>query len=239
LAFEVDVARRLAESAAPVAEPDPRVEPRVHRRDDFAVTLWTYYEAVPPLDFAPAEYTDALAHLHAGMRQVEMPSPHFTDRVSGALQLLADPDETPELPDTDRELLQTTLCRLSDAITASGRREQLLHGEPHPGNLLRTRRGPLFIDLETCCRGPVEFDLAHGLLAHENQSALTVDELSEHYPGVDRDVIEQARALIWAMVTTWRWQHGDELPNGRYWRVEGLNQLRRARAAIAVAAKFR
>ena len=25
--------------------------------------------------------------------------------------------------------------------------------------------GPLFIDLETCCRGPVEFDLAHVLAA--------------------------------------------------------------------------
>ncbi|MFE1199320.1 phosphotransferase family protein [Streptomyces olivaceoviridis] len=47
------------------------------------------------------------------------------------------------------------------AIDDRGAVEQLLHGEPHPGNVLSTKNGPLFIDLETCCRGPVEFGLAH------------------------------------------------------------------------------
>lgn len=36
-AFEVEVARRLADAGAPVAGLDPRVEARVHRRDGFAV----------------------------------------------------------------------------------------------------------------------------------------------------------------------------------------------------------
>ena len=45
--FEVEVARRLAETDSPVAELEPRVEPRVYVRDGFAVTLWTYYEPVP------------------------------------------------------------------------------------------------------------------------------------------------------------------------------------------------
>ena len=44
--FEVEVARRLAETDSPVAELEPRVEPRVYVRDGFAVTLWTYYEPV-------------------------------------------------------------------------------------------------------------------------------------------------------------------------------------------------
>ena len=30
------------------------------------------------------------------------------------------------------------------------------------------------------------------------------------------------------MVTTWRWRRDDQLPNGRYWAIEGLNQLRAA-----------
>jgi len=79
--FEVEVARRLAETDSPVAELEPRVEPRVYVRDGFVVTLWTYYEPASPRDVAPAEYAQALARLHAGMREIDLPAPHFTDRV--------------------------------------------------------------------------------------------------------------------------------------------------------------
>lgn len=237
LEFEVEVARRLARTDAPLAEPDPRAELRVHVRDDFAVTLWTYYEPGPPLDIAPAEYADALARLHAGMRQIDARAPHFTDRVADAQRLLADRELTPELLGADRELLSSSLRRLSNAIGGRGTDEQLLHGEPHLGNVLRTRKGLLFVDLDTCCRGPVEFDIAHGLLPNADRRMLTAEDLSEHYPGADQDAIDQSRILIWAMITTWRWRRDDELPNGRYWRVEGLNQLRLAldRSGLDVA----
>jgi thiamine kinase-like enzyme len=103
------------------------------------------------------------------------------------------------------------------SISREGAGEQLLHGEPHPGNLLSTRSGPLFVDLETCCRGPIEFDVAHA-----------PEEVAEHYPGANQDLIHQCRILMWAMITTWRWRHDDQLPNGHYWRTEGLNQVRAA-----------
>ncbi|MFZ0678689.1 MAG: hypothetical protein WAN07_13400 [Candidatus Binatus sp.] len=54
--FEVELAKRLAETESPVGALEPRVEPRVYMSDGFAVTLWTYYEPVPPLEVAPAEY---------------------------------------------------------------------------------------------------------------------------------------------------------------------------------------
>src|SRR3990172_11325636 len=41
--FEVEVARRLAETDSPVAELELRVEPRVYERARFAVPLFTYY----------------------------------------------------------------------------------------------------------------------------------------------------------------------------------------------------
>src|SRR3990170_8794702 len=154
--FEVGVARRLAETDSPVAELEPRVEPRVYVRDGFAVTLWTYYEPVSPRDVAPAEYAQALARLHAGMREIDLPAPHFTDRVAEAQQLVTSRDHTPALADDDRALLSTTLRSLRRAIGDRGAADQLLHGEPHPGNVLSTKTGPLFIDLETCCRGPIE-----------------------------------------------------------------------------------
>jgi hypothetical protein len=226
--LELMVAYGLAEVDGPVAEPDPRVEPRVYARDDFAVTLWTYYEPAIAPDIGPAEYANALARLHAGFRELEVRAPHFTDRVNEAQTLVADLDQTPELLDPDRELLSNSLGRLSAAIVGHGADEQLLHGEPHVGNVLRTRKGLLFIDLQTCCAGPVEFDIAHGLGPTEDGRGLAAEEICEHYTGADRGQIDLCHVLILAMITTWRWQRDDQLPNGRYWAFEGLNRLRAA-----------
>ena len=214
--FEVEVARRLAETGGPVAELEPRAEYRVYLRDGFAISFWTYYEPSGS-QVAPADYAGALVRLHAALRQTDLGAPHFTDRVAGAQKEVGDRERTPALPGPDRELLGTTLSRLSSSISRGGAGEQLLHGEPHPGNVLSTRRGPLFVDLETCCRGPIEFDVAHA-----------PDEAAEHYPGADHDLIRQCRILMWALFTTWRWRHDDQLPNGHYWRTEGLNQVREA-----------
>ncbi len=214
-AFEVEVARRLAETDSPIAELEPRTEPRVYVRDGFAVTLWTYYESVWPGDIAPSEYAQALERLHAGMRQINVTAPHFTDRVQEAQSLVGTRAHTPELADTDRKLLSETLRSLRRSIGERGAEEQLLHGEPHPGNLLRTKKGLLFVDLETCCRGPVEFDIAHA-----------PEEVSVHYPTANQDVLRECRILMLAMIATWRWDRDDQLPNGRQLGKEWLSEIR-------------
>jgi Ser/Thr protein kinase RdoA (MazF antagonist) len=111
------------------------------------VTLWTYYEPVTPRDVSPADYAKALERLHAGMRKIDVTTPHFTDRVAEARQLVASRRRTPALADADRELLGERLRSLRRSIANRGAAAQLLHGEPHPGNLLSTKSGPLFIDL--------------------------------------------------------------------------------------------
>ena len=97
--FEVELAQRLAESGCPVAALEPRVKPRVYERDGFVVTLWTHYEPVTSREVSPADYARALERLHAGMRKVDVPTPHFTDRVDSAQQLVASRDRTPALAD--------------------------------------------------------------------------------------------------------------------------------------------
>ncbi|WP_433324290.1 phosphotransferase [Spirillospora sp. CA-294931] len=215
--FEIELAQRLAESESPVAALEPRVEPRVYERDGFVVTLWSYYEPVRPGEVSPADYANALGRLHAGMRKLDVFTPHFTDRVEQAQRLVASRDHTPALAEADRELLGNTLRSLRRVIGERGGAEQLLHGEPHPGNLLTTKNGLLFTDLETCCRGPVEFDLAHA-----------PEEVSQHYPGVDQDLLRQCRILKLAMITTWRWDRDDQFPNGRRLGTEWLSQIRAA-----------
>ena len=213
--FEVELAGRLAEIEGPAAALEPRVPPQVYERDDFAITLWSYYAPVAP-ELAPVDYADALWRLHAGMRTIEITAPHFTDRVAEAQELVANPDRTPELADADRRLLSGMLKSLRRTIVARGAAEQLLHGEPHPGNVLSTKIGPLFIDLETCCFGPVEFDLAH-----------VPEAASEHYPDVDQALLSECRALVIAMVAAWRWDAGDEFPNGRQWAHHFIDTLRK------------
>jgi hypothetical protein len=226
--FEVDLAQRLTETESPVAALEPRVEPRVYERDGFVVTLWTYYEPLSPREVSPANYANALERLHDGMRKIDVTTPHFTDRVAEAQQLVAGRDRTPALADADRELLSHTLRSLRRAIGDRGAAEQLLHGEPHPGNVLRTKNGPLFIDLETCCRGPVEFDLAH-----------VPQEVSDRYPDADQVLLRECRHLVLAMVAAWRWDPGDQLPNGQRAARELLNALRQGPPYPALDAVMR
>jgi hypothetical protein len=201
--LEVELALQLARTQSPVAALEPRVEPRVYEHDGFAVTLWTFYESLTPADELPADYAEALERLHAGMRKLDVGTPHFTDRVAEAQELVGSPDLTPTLTDADRELLDTTLRSRRRAITERGAEEQLLHGEPHPGNVLSTTNGLRFIDLETCCRGPVEFDLAH-----------VPEDVSDRYPNADQDLLRDCRILVLAMVAAWRWDSADQFPNG-------------------------
>ena len=216
--LEVDIAQRLSEAGSPVAALEA---PEVFVRDDYVVTLWTYYEPVTTRAIPPADYARALERLHAGMRRVDLPVAHFTDRVSEAQSLVADHDRTPRLAGADRVFLAGTLDRLRRAVGDSGRPEQILHGEPHPGNLLSTSAGPIFIDFETCCRGPVEFDLAHA-----------PDEVGDFYPGVDRHLLGDCRALMLALITTWRWDRDDQFPDGHRLGVQWLSELRTATRAV-------
>jgi len=202
-AFEVALAHRLAAVEAPVAALDPRVEPAAHQRDGFVVSFWSFYQTEHPAHHSAADYADALHRLHMALQGVEIPAPHLLERVADAERLVTSPQETPALAEDDRQLLLTTLSSARQRIQRRGAAEQLLHGEPHPGNLLGTRAGLLFIDFETCCRGPIEFDVAHA-----------PEEVTAHYPGVDRTLVQECRRLVLAMIAAWRWDVRDEFPNG-------------------------
>nr|WP_281040933.1 aminoglycoside phosphotransferase family protein [Mesorhizobium sp. Pch-S] len=213
--FEVELAGLLAETGSPAAALDPRIPPRVYERDGFAITFWTYHASVTP-DVTPADYARSLRRLHVGMERIAIAAPRFTDRAAEAERLLANRELTPDLADEDREFLANLLESLTRTIVESEAAEQLLHGEPHPGNVLSTRFGPLFIDLETCCRGPVEFDLAH-----------VPDAVIEHYPDVDPALLSACRALVLVMVAAWRWDASDQYPDGRHWAEQLIRTLRK------------
>lgn len=210
---EVELVHRLAETDSPVAALDPRVEPCVYVRDDFAIAMWTYFEPVQS-ELPPADYAQALERLHGAMRQIDVAAPHFIDRVADSQRWVASRDVTPDLTDADRGLLADTLGSLRRSIVDRGAAEQLLHGEPHRWNVLKTRHGPLFIDFENCVRGPVEFDLAW-----------VPEEVSEHYPNADQELLGECRGLVLAIIAAHFWRPDNQHPNTRG-RAEFLDGVR-------------
>lgn len=214
--FELDMAQRLEVAGSPIALLEPRVEPHVYIQDGFAITFWRYYETSAD-ETTPDEYAHALERLHAGMKHLDVVAPRFTDRVDEAQAIVQDRSQSHELAEADRELLSDSLRDLRRAVVARGANEQLLHGEPHPGNLLKTASGMRFIDFETCCYGPIEFDIAHA-----------PDEIAGHYADADQTLLRDCRLLKLAMVASWRADRDDVFPNGREMRDEMLVQLREA-----------
>ena len=211
---EVAIVHRLTETDGPVAVLDPRVEPRVYMRDDFAIDMWTYFEPVPS-EVPPADYTHALERLHAGLRQIDVPAPHFVDRVAEAQHWVASRDVTPELPDADRAFLVDTFGNLRRSTVGRSSGEQLLHGEPHQWNVLNTEQGPLFIDFENCARGPVEYDLAWAPAA-----------VGERYDNADEELLSECRGLMLAIVAAHFWRPDSQHPNSRQGRAEFLDGVR-------------
>jgi Phosphotransferase enzyme family len=211
---EVQVLRRLADFDAPVAALEPRVAPRVCVRDGFEIELLTYYEPVPTRALAPQGYANALESLHSALRQVDVETPHFTDRVADVQQWVARRDATPDLADEDRETLANTLATLRKSVVERRAPEQPLHGEPHPWNVLDTKEGPRFVDFENCVRGPVEWDLGWVPAA-----------VTECYSGADPDLVRDCRGLVLAVVAAHCWRPEDERP-GRESAVTFLNAVR-------------
>ena len=212
---ELDVVDRLARAGGPVAGLDPRIEGRVFGRDGFEITMWTYFEPVQGREVSPGDYAEALNRLHDAMRKVDATVPHFTERVEDVRRWIARRDVAPDIADEERSLLADTLGGLRRSILDRGAAEQLLHGEPHPWNLLNTNMGPLFVDFENCVRGPVEFDLGW-----------VPAVVSGCYPGVDLDLVSDCRGLVLAMVAAHCWRRGDYKP-GRESAVAFLDAVRK------------
>ena len=216
-AFEIEMAQHLEGADSLVGRLEPSVPAIVHVRDGFAVTLWKYYAPAPSGNIAHDEYARALQGLHAEMGQLTVRAPHFTDRVDEAHAIIQDRSRSPELVDPDRELLAGVLHAVRRTVVDRCATEQLLHGEPHAGNVLNTAVGVRFIDLETCCYGPVEFDVAHAPI-----------EVGRCYEPIDRLQLLNCRILILAMIAAWRSDRDDEYSNGRRQRGLLIGEIRKA-----------
>jgi hypothetical protein len=164
---EIRVASKLQRLGAPVVAPASEVPAVVHSRNGFDITFWRYHPR--PSDWAAPSATvaSALRRLHEAYAQLSAELQgsllsYFAELESVA-DLLRDGRRLAALPEADRLLLIRAFDRLKERLSALAPQSThvAIHGSPHPFNILLVDGGPCFIDFESTCVGPREWDLAH------------------------------------------------------------------------------
>ncbi len=163
---ELQVARELCALGAPIVCPAPELPCIVHARGDLEMTFWRYYAQPPGAELFTRGVALALRRLHAALARLspalKASLPSYMRDLSYVRSLLADYAALPAMSRVDRELLASTYDRLKSRVDGlvSADRRIAIHGEPHSYNVLIVESEPAFIDFESVCIGPLEWDLA-------------------------------------------------------------------------------
>lgn len=161
LSREIAVAAFLSEQGAPVVAPSRELPPGPHSYDGFAISFWTYVQPDPDRTPTTADCSAMLVDLHSGLRSYPGELPMLAPAVNDIPRGLAALDRVGDLlSEADVSRLYAAAERLRPFVAAPSGDLQPLHGDVHPGNLIATRDGLVWIDFEDVCRGPVGWDLA-------------------------------------------------------------------------------
>jgi len=214
LSDEVAIARFLAGRGGPVIPPTGLFPPGPYLVDGLEVTFWEYARhnvGEPSSDV----HGSSLRALHDALD--EYPSPlRAWDRFDGIETILTSPSSLEALSADDRQFLPRKYDELLSSIGSFRPGHRRLHGEPHAGNLLLTPSGPRWIDFESACLGPQEWDL----------TVLPDEIVARYFADVDWNllaVLQQMRSLC---VAVWCWVDPDRAPILRKAGTHHLNVLR-------------
>ena len=201
LAREVAVGAFVAERSDLVVAPTDILPPGPHVQDGLWMTLWKFVphdaQAPPP---GPRQLGRLLRRLHAVLADFPGDLAPLSETRDWLERLLDELRPSPPLTRQDIQWLRFELDALAPAVFESSLPAQALHGDASMSNLLRTESGPVWIDLEDVCAGPVAWDVA-GLVTSaraRGQSPKFIEELLAAYgePGVeDLEAFVEAHAL--------------------------------------------
>lgn len=210
---ELAVATYAAARGGPCVRPSSLLPPGPERVNGMVLAFWEYLEVLPSAA-QPAEAGRALRAFHASVADYAGALPELDARHARAAAVAR---ELRRPGPHDRRLLVSTLERLRAALAQGTRAVRVLHGGPHDSNLLWTREGPRWIDLDTVCRGPLEWDLAH----------LAADAVAA-FPEADPALLEIARGLVSAEVAIWCWHsygRAPEVDAAAHFHLERVREL--------------
>ncbi len=191
--LEHAVAKELTALEADTTVPLPGTEPVEHPGTGFVVTLW---EQLQGRDAEVPAYvlSDSLAALHAALAKTRTQLPSFRSELLRARVALDNDVFMDALPYRDRVFLRSVYDEGLSELEGLDLDRQRLHGEPHSGNRLLTPQGLRWIDFESCCVGPLEWDLA-----------FLSPEARRGFPDIDTDLLRRLGRLNSARVATWCW----------------------------------
>lgn len=157
---ELVVARHLAARNAPAVR--PITGSTLYLDGRCAVSLWALVEG-RPVECAADEMlaADALKRVHAALASLKTELPSFLDKVDSCRTILCDPAKAPTLRETDRIFLRERYTALREALAKFGSGWRPIHGDTHLGNVMISGAGAIWLDLESVCRGPVEWDVVN------------------------------------------------------------------------------
>jgi hypothetical protein len=164
---DLQVARHLCSLDAPVVSPALQLPDIVHCRGELQMTFWRYHAQPATGELPPDRVARRLRQLHAALARLPPvllgSLPTYMGELSDVLSLLTDHAALPAISAADRGLLVNTFDQLRVRLEALVCADRFvpIHGAPHPHNVLVVDGEPAFIDFETACLGPVEWDLAH------------------------------------------------------------------------------
>jgi hypothetical protein len=200
---ELALTAYLAARGAPVIRPVRDVSPGPHVWRDLVVTLWEYVEPVGGAALLGTEVAAAIKVVHAALADFDGTVPPFTLELDDAERLLK-PDRSPALEPVDRTFLLSVIDDVRSELGTLRSACRPLHGSPHSANWLVSADGPLLLDFETACRGPLEWDLA----------ALDNEALG-YFPYADRESILIMRRMRSVCVAAKCWVAPERAPQLR------------------------
>jgi aminoglycoside phosphotransferase (APT) family kinase protein len=158
LGREVSVCQELGQCGAPTARPIGVLRHCGAAR--LPVSLWGRIEAVEGRTASALELAHSLEQVHASLRHCVTELPSYRAGIDHARATLYNDQRMTAPSANDLTFLRGSFDRWTSEVYAVRRAEQPLHGEPHSGNFITSGAGPVFVDFEGVCTGPLEWDLA-------------------------------------------------------------------------------
>ena len=216
---EVALVGFLATEGAPVMRPSDLVEPGPHLVDGWALTAWGFVEGSTGTAPSPVGAFRALDSLHAALRGFPDALPLLNpagDDLDRALRLcvetgLLEADEAADRAEL-RDELRDCLLEVSGDV-------QPLHGDAFARNALMSPAGPVWIDFEDCCSGPLIWDLA--TLVKRDPDAALISEVERRH---GKEALQLGMALREVQEDVWRLIHGARRDPAWADRAIGRNQ---------------
>lgn len=155
VAREISLVEYLAGRGVPTVLPSDELPPGPHVHGGFTMSVWQHVD-VQSATPEPAEAGELLLGLHEALDEC----PHRTGRVP----VISDVEAYLRAAGTFGALSTAQNGQVAALLDELGpwmdRDVRLLHGDAHPGNLLRTEHGWTWFDFEESGAGPVGWDLA-------------------------------------------------------------------------------